>query len=159
MRKLSARDYWERAEAFGEDFEGSPCMVLPNAPDREGYVSVGRAVPGRSRRAHRLIYEELIGPIPPGKDVDHRCASTNNLRACVNPWHLEPVTCRENLMRGKTHAARNAAKTECLNGHPLSGENLAVIAGKRQCRTCARERGRIYDAKRKPRRRHDAQAV
>ena len=44
--------------------------------------------------AHRFAYELLVGPIPPGLDLDHLC----RVRNCVNPDHLEPVTRRENLL-------------------------------------------------------------
>lgn len=43
------------------------------------------------------MYELLVGPIPPGLQIDHLCRN----KICVNPAHLEPVTHRENLMRGK----------------------------------------------------------
>lgn len=42
------------------------------------------------------MYELLVGPIPEGLTIDHLCRNT----MCVNPDHLEPVTHRENLMRG-----------------------------------------------------------
>ena len=48
---------------------------------------------------HRLVFELLAGDIPPGLLLDHvrpRCSS----RACCNPAHLEPVTPRENTLRG-----------------------------------------------------------
>lgn len=90
---------------------------------------------------HRLVYTLLVGPIPEGLTIDHvrarGCAST----ACCNPAHLEPVTLRENLLRGDTFQARNAAQTHCPHGHAYSGENLYVNpSGWRLCRTCARER-------------------
>src|SRR5690349_14648270 len=45
---------------------------------------------------HRLAYEILVGPIPDGAHIDHLCRN----KRCMNPRHLEPVTPRENTMRG-----------------------------------------------------------
>lgn len=112
--------------------------------DRGGYGVA--SFQGRYARAHRLIYELHKGPIPEGLVIDHLCRN----RRCVNPDHLEPVTQRENLLRGDTFQARNAAKTHCIHGHPLSGENLYVHPGRgvRDCRTCRRESTRRrYKAK------------
>lgn len=46
-------------------------------------------------RAHRLAYYLIWGFIPEGKHLDHLCGNT----LCVYPWHLEPVTPRENQRR------------------------------------------------------------
>lgn len=89
----------------------------------------------RAIRAHRFAYELLVGPIPEGMQLDHLCRN----RACVNPTHREPVTHRENIMRGLAPTAQNARKTHCKRGHPLEGDNVyRSPRGHRTCRTCKR---------------------
>lgn len=64
--------------------------------------------------AHRLYYEERRGPIPEGMTLDHLC----RVRACVNPEHLEPVTHRENVRRGKVPKLdlERVAEIRCATG-------------------------------------------
>lgn len=97
----------------------------------------------KKKFAHRVVYELLIGPIPEGKQLDHLCRN----RGCVNPWHLEPVTCKENLMRGETHAARNVAKTHCPHDHEYTPENTIIRKsdGSRKCRECNKIACRAYE--------------
>jgi hypothetical protein len=89
---------------------------------------------GREHVAHRVVYEQWWGrPVAIGKVLDHVCRNP----ACVNPYHLEEVTQRENTMRGTGPSAANAKKTHCLNGHEFTPENTRVRAsGKRECREC-----------------------
>jgi hypothetical protein len=96
---------------------------------------------------HRLTYELWVGKIPEGLQIDHLC----RVRICCNPMHLEPVTIRENTLRGKTLAARHAAKTHCDNEHELAGDNLYIQPGngQRVCKACKREANRRRNAKRK----------
>lgn len=79
-------------------------FIAPN-----GYGSFGKGDKG-TRLPHRIAYQYLIGPIPDGLVLDHlchtadpTCADTNDCphRRCVNPEHLEPVTYRENIARGR----------------------------------------------------------
>ena len=72
-----------------------------------------------SRRAHRIAYEMLVGPIPVGLTVDHLCRE----RTCQNPAHMELVPPGVNAMRGNGPAALNARKTHCGNGHPFNTAN------------------------------------
>lgn len=97
--------------------------------------------------AHRWIYEQLVGPIPEGLSLDHLC----RVRSCVRPEHLEPVTTRENVLRGVGISALNAKKTHCLRGHPYDGDNLYVDLrhGKRHCRSCRAQADRNAKAKRR----------
>lgn len=83
-----------------------------------------------SHPAHKLLYENLIGPVPKGKVLDHLC----RVRQCINPEHLEIVTNAENIRRGISHQAR---KTHCPKGHIYKGVNLYIDPrGYRQCKTC-----------------------
>lgn len=98
--------------------------------------------------AHRFAYELLVDSIPGGLQLDHLCRN----RRCVNPAHLEPVTRRENILRGAGVTARNAAKTHCVNGHELTPANTYIRPGARpgrECLTCNRAIWRERDQRRK----------
>lgn len=98
-------------------------------------------------RAHRWAYERIVGPIPEGLQLDHLC----RVRACVNPSHLEPVTQRENIMRGESFSALKAAQTHCVNEHEFTPENTRYRAdtGHRECKECKRARNREWRRNRK----------
>lgn len=90
--------------------------------------------------AHRMGYLLLRGEIPDNKPLDHLCRNPK----CVNPEHLEPVTHRENILRGLAPAAINARKTHCINGHKFTDENTIIRYRRgyktRDCRECGRAR-------------------
>jgi hypothetical protein len=91
----------------------------------------------RMRPAHRIVWEHLVGPISAGLHLDHLCRN----RRCVNPAHLEPVTCRVNVLRGAGLASQNAQATHCRHGHPFDEANTRIRPdGGRYCRACDRER-------------------
>lgn len=66
---------------------------------------------GKLRKAHQVSYEMLIGPIPAGCVLDHLCRNT----LCVNPAHLEPVTFRDNILRGDGICAKRFWKNQWNN--------------------------------------------
>jgi hypothetical protein len=111
-----------------------------------GAVSIGGygrfMLNGRAIYAHRVSYAWLGGELPSGHELDHVCG----IRRCVRPDHLEPVTHRENLLRGDTFASRNAMRTHCHAGHEYTPENTRHSRWGRRCRACARERQRVRRA-------------
>jgi hypothetical protein len=118
---------------------GDGCWEWTAARNSYGYGQIWRD--GRMAPAHRVLYELLVGPIPEGLHIDHLCRN----RGCVRPDHLEPVTCRENLLRGETLPAKQAATTHCPSGHEYAGANLRVeTSGKRKCKTCQLAHNRRY---------------
>lgn len=98
--------------------------------------------PGGSNLAHRAMYELVKGPVPEGLHLDHLCRN----RKCVNPDHLEPVTCKENLHRGETVNAENKKKTHCIRGHEFTPENTYRYKRgsgfTRKCKTCINNRAK-----------------
>lgn len=110
------------------------CWVWKGSRSGKGYGSI--RIEGKAKTLHRVVYEVLRGPVPGDLTLDHLCRN----RSCVNPDHLEPVTSRENTLRGEGVAARNARKTHCIRGHKFTPENTKIRKdnGGRQCRTCNR---------------------
>jgi hypothetical protein len=54
-------------------------------------------VGGKTVSVHRHNYITKFGPVPEGLVLDHKCCNPR----CVNPDHLEAVTQKENVQRGK----------------------------------------------------------
>lgn len=108
----------------------------------EGYGMFG-VRKGKTVRAPRFAYEDVVGPIPVGLVLDHLCRNT----LCVNPSHLEPVSQRENILRGVGLPALNARKTHCLRGHPFVESNMYRTRRGRECRKCKLSRQAKQDAK------------
>lgn len=127
---------------FVDKTSQTPCWRWVGAT-QNGYGALGLtpANDGTQKiaRAHRFAYELLIGPIPEGLEIDHRCSN----RLCVNPEHMEPVTHTENLRRGQSFSTQNRMKTHCPRGHEYTPENTHIDRnGKRSCRECNKLRQR-----------------
>lgn len=121
--------FWGKVDKTGE------CWTWLGAMNHNGY---GRHMfRGRRIMAHRAAYILTVGEIPDGLQLDHLC----RVRNCVNPAHLEPVTQHENILRSDAPTAINARRESCTHGHEFTADNTYVTPdGRRQCRTCIRER-------------------
>lgn len=133
--------FWQKVTQPGDDPVKS-CWIWIGALNSAGYgvinnsreaVAAGAPV---ALRAHRWAYEMLRTEIPDGLDLDHLCRQRN----CVNPWHTEPVTKRENTRRGAI-----LSEDACRRGHVRTKENTywaqrgtskAKAHPERMCRTC-----------------------
>lgn len=118
------------------------CWIWLGAVTGNGYGSISLYPPKRTVKAHRYIYELHRGKIPAGLVLDHLCRN----RRCVNPSHLEPVTQRENLLRGfwpSQAGEHNRSKRRCPKGHQYTADNLMRKIRRsgeieRRCRECHR---------------------
>lgn len=119
------------------------CREWHGAKNPKGYGNMRPDKLTVAKSVHRLAYTEFKGEIPDGLEVDHLCSN----RACINPDHLELVTHKENINRGRHN--QNHGKTHCIHGHEFSDNNTSISKnGMRSCRTCGRDRMRAWRAAR-----------
>jgi hypothetical protein len=94
---------------------------------------------GRTRKVMTVEWEKVNGPVPKGKVLDHLC----KMKACIEVLHLEPVTQKVNVHRGRAMELRKLACDKC--GGPYS-----VVGTKpngrpeRRCRPCCNDRLRRW---------------
>jgi len=106
---------------------------------------------GRSWRLHRFFasqHFEEFDDNDPNQIVMHLCDNP----ACINVEHLKLGTQLENIQdRDNKGRHPNSLKTHCIRGHILSGTNLIINNGNRNCKICkyASAKRRYSTAKRR----------
>lgn len=109
---------------------GESCWQWIAAIQGAGYGTVWNKQTKKVVLAHRYVYELVKGEIPDGLTLDHLCRN----RACVNPDHLEPVSMKENILRGISPSAKKARQALCIRGHELR----VTPSGMRRCDVCVK---------------------
>lgn len=140
--------FWDRVDRSGGP---QACWPWGGSTSARGYGTV--TIGGQGLRVHRLAWVLTNGPLPAGREVDHRCHDSSCRlgdncphRRCCNPAHLKAVTHPENMAAGRSSVSaavkvRQRSKTHCPHGHPYTPENTYVSSrGHRFCRACDRER-------------------
>lgn len=140
--QINADSRYAKSKPIGYVICENGCWEWVGTTVSSGYGHIW--VNGKHAMSHRHVYELHRGPIPPGLNLDHLCRN----RKCVRPDHLEPVTHRENVLRGCGATAINARKVTCAYGHPLTdGESH----GGRWCKQCLHRQQREYTEQHKAR--------
>lgn len=120
------------------------CMLYAGYKSDKGYARRVVKIDGKWKpmQLHREIYLAYRGEIPEGLVIDHQC----NVRCCINPDHLKPMTNAENISRGN----RPAVYTDtCNQGHILKDVGMNVYKdGRRACKECKRISWQKYKLRR-----------
>lgn len=113
------KDFWSKVDKTSSS---NGCWLWTGKVE-DGYGNIN--VMG-FRRAHRLSYFLIKGPIPSGKILLHKCPGRHN-RLCVNPDHLKPGDKDENaqdaVLQGTIYRASGSKNSNAL----LSDEDAAFI--------------------------------
>jgi hypothetical protein len=104
----------------------TPCWIWLGGRNKWGYGKIKRD--GRTQATHRLFYRAFVDPDLPnsqaGSDgLDHLC----RVRHCINPEHLELVSCAENIRRGYRGKLSLEQVAE-IRQRALAGENQHTLA-------------------------------
>ena len=87
MNKDEVSRFWSRVQK-GSDGE---CWLWIGGRFASGYGRFWTG--GKDVRAHKLMYELMVGPVPEGTELRHTC----DRKICVNPTHLILGTHTENM--------------------------------------------------------------
>jgi hypothetical protein len=134
---MEREQFWQNVQRDSP----SECWEWAGSRLPEGYGRLGKEI------ASRVSYRIHFGPIPDGIWVLHRCDNP----PCVNPGHLflgdHAANMRDAARKGRLRGTFQP-KVECINGHPLSGDNVRITpsSGRKNCRACDRDRRRRYYA-------------
>jgi hypothetical protein len=98
------------------------CVIWPYALTRGGYGQINSN--GQKIAPHRFMCERMHGPAPSdGHHAAHSCG--NGRGGCVNPFHLEWKTPRENAADKIIHGTHNRGERNYLT--KLTEENAREI--------------------------------
>lgn len=129
MEFLFTSEEKERFMKFVEPEPMSGCWLWSGWTMNSGYGHMWFR--GRAVGAHRLAYQNWIGPIPFKHDIDHKC----EIRICINPNHLQAVTRSKNnyLVTERGGKMGPTRKPFCTRGlHEMTDQNRL----NRGCRLC-----------------------
>jgi len=136
-------DIEKLVERFEQKYEHEPmsgCWIWIGARIPEGYGHFNLF--GRAQGAHRVSYFLYRGSLGAHDVIDHLCRNPS----CVNPDHLEVVTHKINLNRGRNFRRERTACPQCGEPYTKMVRRLTLqrglYAGERICLSCTNARRR-----------------
>lgn len=125
--------FWEKVDVCGPD----ECWPWLAATKQGGYGKI-LGEDGRFRLAHRVAFALVVGPIPVGLLLCHRCDNPG----CVNPRHLFLGTQADNLQDMRAKGRGNPPRGRQHPRARLTEELVILIrADRRGHRRIARDLG------------------
>jgi hypothetical protein len=149
-RRLSVSDRLEAKSMVTAD----GCRLWQGTTLSTGYgqISVG----GKGRMTHVVAFEQWVGPVPDGFQVNHLCRNRN----CIEPTHLYAGTQRQNLADrhrdgtaplGRPIPSRRRfteAQVSAIREDPRSQSTIAAEYGVAQSTISKIRRGVLYPSTR-----------
>ncbi len=135
LNETAPSRFWAKVDYAGPE----NCWEWRASRNRQGYGLFKAG--GKTQRAHRIMYELMVGPIPNGLCVLHTCDNP----PCVNLAHLWLGTRADNNHDRDAKGRQVALKGEHVNGARLTKEKvLAIRSDHRSCRTIGADYGVSY---------------
>lgn len=117
--------------------------VLTPTLHANGYLNVGLRREGHRRviGVHRLVCAAFHGAPGAQQEARHKDNDPTNNAASNLRWgtHADNV---QDTVRAGNHFSVNRSRTHCRQGHAFTEANTYRNAGRRICRTCARDKAR-----------------
>jgi len=126
MRGSPEERFWPKVD------KTDGCWLWTAYVNHLGYGQLGRGRRGEGQvGAHVFSWELIHGPVPAGKEIDHRPTCP---KRCVNPEHLRAITHKQNLEnragpnRNSTSGFRGVTfRKDCNKWEAKIGHNGRII--------------------------------
>lgn len=109
---MNVGDFWKYVD------KTDTCWLWTRSRTKAGYGNFRDSAAGINRYAHVFAYEEVVGPIGAGMELDHSCFVPN----CVRPEHLSPVTHKRNGENRRSAPSNSTTGIRGVSFHKRAGK-------------------------------------
>lgn len=95
----------------------TPCWIWKGQTRNSGHADYRRVgIDGHYETAHAAVYRRMVGPIPDGHELHHRCEQ----QPCVRPDHLQPLRRADHLRLHKRKLSDEQVRAIRQDRRPLA---------------------------------------